>query len=164
LIDWAASGFPSPAEAAGKGLSEYRGFLDPVYDDAHRRCLGASVNKVGGSVSGRRGEHRYFRDLISCGFSEAHTGAIAVLVDELDAALVNELQEAGRSAIAVKPERSKLTRMPVQSNKFANGQVFSQRSAPASRSGERTVCFSVVLRMACAIPCGSQRSLRRGHA
>src|SRR6476661_2004006 len=41
--------------------------------------------KVGWSVSGRRGALHYFRDLIFWGLSKAHPGATAVLVDELDA-------------------------------------------------------------------------------
>jgi predicted phage terminase large subunit-like protein len=51
-------------------------------------------------------------------------GTILIEDAGVGTALVKELQEAGLSAIAVKPEHNKLTRMSVQSNKFANGQVF----------------------------------------
>jgi predicted phage terminase large subunit-like protein len=45
-------------------------------------------------------------------------------------ALVTELQNAGLSAIPVKPEHDKLTRMSVQSAKFESGQVFFPNRAP----------------------------------
>jgi predicted phage terminase large subunit-like protein len=45
-------------------------------------------------------------------------------------ALITELQNAGLSAIAVKPEHNKLTRMSIQSAKFESGQVFFPNQAP----------------------------------
>ena len=45
-------------------------------------------------------------------------------------ALVAELKKAALSAIAVKPEHDKLTRMSIQSVKFANGQVFWPNEKP----------------------------------
>ena len=40
------------------------------------------------------------------------------------------MQNAGLSAIAIKPEHDKCTRMSVQSAKFASGQVFFPNEAP----------------------------------
>jgi predicted phage terminase large subunit-like protein len=45
-------------------------------------------------------------------------------------ALVRELQDAGLTAIGVKPMHDKLTRMSIQSGKFASGQVFFPNYAP----------------------------------
>src|SRR4029077_1052048 len=45
-------------------------------------------------------------------------------------ALVKEMQNAGLSAIAIKPEHDKRTRMSIQSAKFASGQVFFPNEAP----------------------------------
>jgi predicted phage terminase large subunit-like protein len=45
-------------------------------------------------------------------------------------ALVRELQNAGLSAIAVKPEHDKLTRMSIQSAKFQGGRVYWPNEAP----------------------------------
>jgi predicted phage terminase large subunit-like protein len=45
-------------------------------------------------------------------------------------ALVKELQDAGLSAVAVKPEHDKRTRMSIQSSKFESGQVFFPNEAP----------------------------------
>jgi predicted phage terminase large subunit-like protein len=44
-------------------------------------------------------------------------------------ALVAELQKAGLSAIGVKPEHNKLTRMSIQSAKFESGQVLFPNQA-----------------------------------
>ena len=44
--------------------------------------------------------------------------------------LVKELQNAGQSAVGVKPEHNKRTRMSIQSGKFASGQVFFPYDAP----------------------------------
>ena len=44
--------------------------------------------------------------------------------------LVKELQNAGQSAVGVKPEHNKRTRMSIQSGKFASGQVFFPNDAP----------------------------------
>jgi predicted phage terminase large subunit-like protein len=41
-----------------------------------------------------------------------------------------ELQKAGLSAIGVKPEHNKLTRMSIQSAKFESGQVLFPNHAP----------------------------------
>jgi phage terminase large subunit-like protein len=43
---------------------------------------------------------------------------------------VSELKNAGHSAIGVKPEHNKLTRMSIQSAKFESGQVFFPNQAP----------------------------------
>lgn len=45
-------------------------------------------------------------------------------------ALTKELQDAGLSAVAVKPEHDKRTRMSIQSAKFASGQVVLPADAP----------------------------------
>jgi predicted phage terminase large subunit-like protein len=45
-------------------------------------------------------------------------------------ALIAEMQRVGLTAIAVKPERDKITRMSIQSGKFESGQVFLPREAP----------------------------------
>jgi predicted phage terminase large subunit-like protein len=45
-------------------------------------------------------------------------------------ALVRELQDAGLTAIGVKPMHDKLTRMSIQSGKFASGRVFFPHDAP----------------------------------
>jgi predicted phage terminase large subunit-like protein len=45
-------------------------------------------------------------------------------------ALVAELQNAGLSAIGVKPEHDKQTRMSIQSGKFESGQVYFPNQAP----------------------------------
>jgi predicted phage terminase large subunit-like protein len=45
-------------------------------------------------------------------------------------ALISELQKLGLSAIAIKPEHDKLTRMSIQSGKFESGQVFFPIQAP----------------------------------
>jgi phage terminase large subunit-like protein len=46
------------------------------------------------------------------------------------AALVAELARAGLSAIGIKPEHDKRTRMSIQSAKFASGQVIFPNQAP----------------------------------
>jgi predicted phage terminase large subunit-like protein len=58
--------------------------------------------------------------------------ADTVLVEDagVGTALAKELQDAGLSAIAVKPDHNKRTRMSIQSGKFASGQVFLPREAP----------------------------------
>ena len=43
---------------------------------------------------------------------------------------MKELQNAGLSAVGVKPEHDKRTRMSIQSSKFASGQVFFPNDAP----------------------------------
>ncbi len=55
-----------------------------------------------------------------------------ILIEEAGVgnALVKEMQNAGLSAIAIKPEHDKCTRMSVQSAKFASGQVFFPNEAP----------------------------------
>jgi predicted phage terminase large subunit-like protein len=45
-------------------------------------------------------------------------------------ALAAELQDAGLSAIAIKPELDKKTRMSIQSGKFESGQVLFPNQAP----------------------------------
>jgi predicted phage terminase large subunit-like protein len=45
-------------------------------------------------------------------------------------ALVRELQDAGLTAIGIKPMHDKRTRMSIQSGKFASGQVFFPNNAP----------------------------------
>ena len=45
-------------------------------------------------------------------------------------ALIAELQKAGFSAIGVRPEHNKLTRMSIQSAKFESGQVLFPKQAP----------------------------------
>jgi predicted phage terminase large subunit-like protein len=57
-------------------------------------------------------------------------GTILIEDAGVGTALAKELQEEGLSAIAVKPAHNKRTRMSVQSNKFANGQVFFPTEAP----------------------------------
>jgi len=49
-----------------------------------------------------------------------------ILIEEsgVGTALIKELQNAGLTAIAVKPERDKRTRMSIQTGKFESGQVF----------------------------------------
>ena len=58
--------------------------------------------------------------------------ADTVLVEDagVGTALAKELQDAGLSAIAVKPDHDKRTRMSIQSAKFASGQVFFPKEAP----------------------------------
>jgi predicted phage terminase large subunit-like protein len=48
----------------------------------------------------------------------------------LGTALVQEMQKEGLSAIAVKPEHDKRTRMSIQSVKFESGQVLFPNGAP----------------------------------
>jgi predicted phage terminase large subunit-like protein len=43
--------------------------------------------------------------------------------------LIQDLQKAGKPAVAVKPERNKKTRMQIQSDKFAAGLVFFSKNA-----------------------------------
>ena len=69
-------------------------------------------------------------------------GTILIEDAGVGTALVKELQQAGRSVIAVKPERSKLTRMSVQSGKFANGQVFFPAEAPPWRRDLESELFA----------------------
>jgi predicted phage terminase large subunit-like protein len=45
-------------------------------------------------------------------------------------ALIAELQDEGLYAIAVKPERDKITRMSIQSGKFESGQIWFPNNAP----------------------------------
>ena len=45
-------------------------------------------------------------------------------------ALVAELKDAGLYAIAVEPERDKVTRMSIQSGKFESGQILLPNKAP----------------------------------
>jgi predicted phage terminase large subunit-like protein len=58
--------------------------------------------------------------------------ADTILVEDagIGTALVKELQDVGVSAVAVKPEHNKRTRMAIQSGKMAAGQVFFPREAP----------------------------------
>jgi predicted phage terminase large subunit-like protein len=44
-------------------------------------------------------------------------------------ALIAELKKVGLTAIAIKPERDKITRMSIQSGKFESGQVFLPQQA-----------------------------------
>ena len=65
----------------------------------------------------------------------AHAGTHkpnTILIEDtgVGTALVAELQKAGLSAIGVKPEHDKETRMSIQSGKFASGQVFFPNQAP----------------------------------
>ncbi len=55
-----------------------------------------------------------------------------ILVEDtgIGSGLVKELQVAGLSAVGVKPEHNKRTRMSIQSGKFASGQVFFPSEAP----------------------------------
>jgi predicted phage terminase large subunit-like protein len=55
---------------------------------------------------------------------------ILVEDDLLGKALVGELKDAGLSAIAVKPEANKKTRMKIQSAKFESGLVYFPKQAP----------------------------------
>jgi predicted phage terminase large subunit-like protein len=67
-------------------------------------------------ASAHAGEHRPNKILIE----DAGVGT----------ALIAELQKAGFSAIGVKPEHNKLTRMSIQSAKFESGQVLFPKQAP----------------------------------
>jgi predicted phage terminase large subunit-like protein len=62
-----------------------------------------------------------------------------VLIEDtgVGTALIVELQNEGLPAIAVKPERDKLTRMSIQSAKFEGGQVFLPNQAPGLTDYER---------------------------
>jgi predicted phage terminase large subunit-like protein len=64
-------------------------------------------------------------------FARTHK-ANKVLIEDagVGTALVAELQKEGISAIAVKPEKDKRTRMSIQSAKFQSGQVFFPNGAP----------------------------------
>ena len=55
-----------------------------------------------------------------------------ILIEEAGVgyALVRDMQNAGLSAIAIKPEHDKRTRMSVQSAKYASGRVFFPNEAP----------------------------------
>jgi predicted phage terminase large subunit-like protein len=55
-----------------------------------------------------------------------------ILIEEagLGRTLVKDLKAAGLSAVGVVPEGDKLTRMSMELEKFANGQVFFPREAP----------------------------------
>jgi predicted phage terminase large subunit-like protein len=55
-----------------------------------------------------------------------------ILVEDtgVGTALIQELKRTSLTAIAIKPERDKLTRMSVQSGKFESGQVMLPRQAP----------------------------------
>jgi predicted phage terminase large subunit-like protein len=56
---------------------------------------------------------------------------VKILIEDtgVRTALVTELKDAGLSAIPVKPEHNKQTRMSVQSAKFESGQVFFPNQA-----------------------------------
>jgi predicted phage terminase large subunit-like protein len=60
-----------------------------------------------------------------------HHQADKILIEDagVGTALITELQNAGLSAIAVKPEHDKVTRMSIQSGKFESGQVYFPRQA-----------------------------------
>ena len=64
-------------------------------------------------------------------YAGAHK-ADKILIEDtgVGTALVTELQKAGFSAIGVKPEYDKLTRMSIQSGKFESGQVLFPNRAP----------------------------------
>jgi hypothetical protein len=63
--------------------------------------------------------------------AEAHSPDEILIEDPgMGTALVAELQEAGRSAIAVKPELDKVPRMSIQSGKFESGRVHFPDQAP----------------------------------
>jgi predicted phage terminase large subunit-like protein len=55
-----------------------------------------------------------------------------ILIEEpgLGRTLIKDLKAAGFKAIGVSPEGDKLTRVSIQLEKFANGQVFFPREAP----------------------------------
>jgi predicted phage terminase large subunit-like protein len=55
-----------------------------------------------------------------------------ILIEDIGVgtALLAELKQAGLSAVGVKPEHDKLTRMSVQSAKFESGRVRFPREAP----------------------------------
>jgi predicted phage terminase large subunit-like protein len=61
---------------------------------------------------------------------EHKAGQILVEDAGVGTALVTELQNAGLSAIAVKPEHNKRTRMSIQSGKVEGGQVLFPTAAP----------------------------------
>jgi predicted phage terminase large subunit-like protein len=65
----------------------------------------------------------------------AHAGAhkvnkVLIEATDLGPALVTELARAGLSAIGIKPQDGKRTRMSIQSTKFASGHVFFPNRAP----------------------------------
>jgi predicted phage terminase large subunit-like protein len=64
--------------------------------------------------------------------AKAYNAGTVLIEDDggVGTALAKELQDAGLSAIAVKPDHDKRTRMSVQSAKFASGRVFLPREAP----------------------------------
>jgi predicted phage terminase large subunit-like protein len=55
-----------------------------------------------------------------------------ILIEEagLGRTLIKDLKAAGLPAVGVVPEGDKLTRVSIQLEKFANGQVFFPREAP----------------------------------
>src|SRR6516162_10894917 len=55
-----------------------------------------------------------------------------ILIEDIGVgtALLAELKQAGLSAIGVKPEHDKVTRMSIQSAKFESGRVRFPREAP----------------------------------
>ena len=56
--------------------------------------------------------------------------------------LIQDLQKAGKPAVAVKPERNKKTRMQIQSDKFAAGLVFFPKHASwRAEYRVRAFCF-----------------------
>jgi predicted phage terminase large subunit-like protein len=63
--------------------------------------------------------------------ARAHKADTILVKDAgIGTALVKELQDVWVSAVAVKPEHNKRTRMAIQSGKMAAGQVFFPREAP----------------------------------
>jgi len=69
--------------------------------------------------------------------ANAH-GPHKILIEDagVGTALVSELRRSGLTAIAVKPEQSKVTRMSIESAKFEAGLVLLPRQAPWLRDLE----------------------------
>jgi predicted phage terminase large subunit-like protein len=72
---------------------------------------------------------------------------LKILVEQvglLERTLIKELKAAGHPAVGVIPEGDKATRVSLQLEKFANGQVFLPREAPwLAEFEKRAPCFSL---------------------
>jgi hypothetical protein len=90
-------------------------------------------------------------------YARAHkVNKVLIEVTELGRALVTELASVGLSAIGIKPQHDKQTRLSIQSVKFAVARCFS----PTERHGSRTWRPSCSLSRWQAMTTRSTRSVR----
>jgi predicted phage terminase large subunit-like protein len=74
-----------------------------------------------------------YPELVDCALTHARAhGPGKILIEDagIGTALLRELQKAGFTTVAIKPEGDKITRVAIQSAKFRSGQVLFPKQAP----------------------------------